>query len=149
MPVHHQVKFYDDVCNTYQKDINYLKDYVDDMENGVRNQIQLTADGKNTIFRGYTEPSADIAKVNDLWYKQLGGGAVEMMQFDGAYWQPLKVTDDVFAEEMSITKFTAGTLNAELVNLINMNAANITTGTLSGPSFLVKLTDISYAFHRP
>lgn len=133
------VKFYDDVRNTYQQDINYLKDYIDSMENGVRNQIQLTADGKNTIFRGYTEPSADIAKVNDLWYKQLGGGAVEMMQFDGAYWQPLKVTDDVFAEEMSITKFTAGTLNAELVNLINLNADNITTGTLSGVNFWVNL----------
>jgi hypothetical protein len=143
------VKFYDDVRNTYQQDINYLKDYVDDMENGVRNQIQLTADGKNTIFRGYTEPSADIAKVNDLWYKQLGGGAVEMMQFDGAYWQPLKVTDDVFAEEMSITKFTAGTLNAELVNLINMNAANITTGTLAGPSFWLNLLTSVMRFIDP
>ena len=143
------VKFYDDVRNTYQQDINYLKDYIDSMENGVRNQIQLTADGKNTIFRGYTEPSADIAKVNDLWYKQLGGGAVEMMQFDGAYWQPLKVTDDVFAEEMSITKFTAGTLNAELVNLINMNAANITTGTLAGPSFWLNLLTSVMRFIDP
>lgn len=143
------VKFYDDVRNTYQQDINYLKDYIDSMENGVRNQIQLTADGKNTIFRGYTEPSADIAKVNDLWYKQLGGGAVEMMQFDGAYWQPLKVTDDVFAEEMSITKFTAGTLNAELVNLINLNADNITTGTMSGVNFLVNLLTGVMEFTNP
>lgn len=143
------VKFYDDVRNTYQQDINYLKDYIDSMENGVRNQIQLTADGKNTIFRGYTEPSADIAKVNDLWYKQLGGGAVEMMQFDGAYWQPLKVTDDVFAEEMSITKFTAGTLNADLVNLINLNADNITTGTMSGVNFWVNLLTGEMQFTNP
>ena len=143
------VKFYDDVRNTYQTDINYLKDYVDSMENGVRNQIQLTADGKNTIFRGYTEPSADIAKVNDLWYKQLGGGAVEMMQFDGAYWQPLKVTDDVFAEEMSITKFTAGTLNAELVNLVNMNASNITTGTLTGVNMWLNLLTGEMQFTNP
>ena len=143
------VKFYDDVRNTYQQDINYLKDYIDSMENGVRNQIQLTADGKNTIFRGYTEPSADISKANDLWYKQLGGGAVEMMQFDGAYWQPLKVTDDVFAEEMSITKFTAGTLNAELVNLINLNADNITTGTMVGVNFLVNLLTGEMKFTNP
>lgn len=143
------VKFYDDVRNTYQTDINYLKDYVDDMENGVRNQIQLTADGKNTIFRGYTEPSADIAKVNDLWYKQLGGGAVEMMQFDGAYWVSLKVTDDVFAEEMSITKFTAGTLNAEMVNLVNMNADNITTGTLVGVNMWLNLLTGDMQFTNP
>ena len=119
------------------------------MENGVRNQIQLTADKKNTIFRGYTEPTADIAKVNDLWYKQLGGGAVDMMQFDGAYWQPLKVTDDVFAEEMSITKFTAGTLNAELVNLINMNANNITAGTLTGTNFWLNLLTGEMQFTNP
>ena len=42
----------------------------------------------------------------------------------------LKITDEVFAEEMSISKFTAGTLNAELVNLINLNASNIVTGDL-------------------
>ena len=133
------VKFYDDVRNTYQTDINYLKDYIDSIENGVRNQIQLTADGKNTIFRGYTEPTEGLAKDGDLWYKSLGSGAVDMMQFDGAYWQPLKITDEVFAEEMSITKFTAGTLNAELVNLINMNANNITTGTMTGVNFWVNL----------
>ena len=143
------VKFYDDVRNTYQTDINYLKDYVDSMENGVRNQIQLTADGKNTIFRGYTEPSADIAKVNDMWYKSLGSGAVDMMQFDGAYWVSLKITDDVFAEEMSITKFTAGTLNAELVNLINLNASNITTGTLVGVNMGLNLLTGGMQFTNP
>lgn len=143
------VTFYDSVRNTYQEDINYLKDYVDNIENGVRNQIQLTADGKNRIFRGYTEPSADIAKDGDMWYKQLGGGAVDMMQFDGAYWQSLKVTDDVFAEEMSITKFTAGTLNAELVNLINLNADNITTGTMSGVNFWVNLLTGEMQFTNP
>ena len=133
------VKFYDDVRNTYQQDINYLKDYIDAIENGVRNQIQLTADGKNTIFRGYTEPEAGLAKLNDLWYKNIGDGNSEMFQFDGAYWQPLKITDAVFADEMSVTKFTAGTLNAALVNLINMNADNITAGTLTGTNFWLNL----------
>ena len=143
------VKFYDDVRNTYQQDINYLKDYVDGVENGVRNQIQLTADKKNTIFRGYTEPSEGLAKSGDLWYKELGSGAVDMMQFDGAYWVSLKITDDVFAEEMSITKFTAGTLNAALVNLINLNANNITTGTLSGVNFWVNLLTGNMRFIDP
>ena len=64
------VTFYDSVRNTYQDDINYLKDYADTIVNGVRNQIQLTADSKNTIFRGYTEPTSDISKKDDLWYKR-------------------------------------------------------------------------------
>ena len=133
------VTFYDSVRNTYQEDINYLKDYADTIVNGVRNQIQLTADSKNTIFRGYTEPTSDISKKDDLWYKDLGSGNVEMFQYDGAFWVSLKITDKVFAEEMSITKFTAGTLNAALVNLINLNADNIATGTLSGTNFWVNL----------
>ena len=74
-----------------------------------------------------------------MWYKDLGSGNVEMFQYDGAFWVSLKITDKVFAEEMSITKFTAGTLNAALVNLINLNADNITTGTLTGVNFWVNL----------
>ena len=143
------VTFYDSVRNVYQEDINYLKDYVDDMENGVRNQIQLTADGKNTIFRGYTTPPEGVAKDGDMWYKSLGSGAVDMMQFDGAYWVSLKVTDDVFAEQMSITKFTAGTLNAELVNLINLNASNIVTGTLVGVNMWLNLLTGDMQFTNP
>ena len=143
------VTFYDSVRNTYQEDINYLKDYADTIVNGVRNQIQLTADSKNTIFRGYTEPSEGLAKSGDLWYKELGSGAVDMMQFDGAYWVSLKITDDVFAEEMSITKFTAGTLNAELINLINLNASNITTGTLTGVNMWLNLLTGDMQFINP
>ena len=133
------VTFYDSVRNSYAQDINYLKDYLDGEMYGIRNLVQLTADGKNTIFRGYTEPSGDLAKPKDLWYKDLGSGAVEMLQYTGVVWVPLKVTDAVFADEMSVTKFTTGTLNAELVNLINMNADNITAGTLTGTNFWVNL----------
>ena len=133
------VTFYDSVRNTYSADINYLRDYMDTTLNGVRNQIQLTADGKNTIFRGYTEPTGDVAKPKDLWYKELGSGNVEMFQYDGLVWVSLKITDAVFADEMSVTKFTSGTLNAALVNLINMNASNIATGTLTGVNFWVNL----------
>ena len=115
----------------------------------MRNQIELTADKKNTIFRGYSEPSEGLAKSGDLWYKELGSGAVDMMQFDGAYWVSLKVTDDVFAEEMSITKFTAGTLNAELVNLINLNASNIATGTLVGVHMWLNLLTGEMQFTNP
>ena len=72
-----------------------------------------------------------------------------MMQFDGAYWVSLKITDEVFAEEMSISKFTAGTLNAELVNLINLNASNITTGTLVGVNMWLNLLTGDMQFTNP
>lgn len=39
------------------------------------------------------------------------------------------VTDTIFAENMSISKFTTGTLNAADVNIINLNVANIVGNT--------------------
>lgn len=40
------------------------------------------------------------------------------------------VTDEIFAESMNISKFKVGTLNGAEVNLINLNADNIVTGTI-------------------
>lgn len=80
---------YSDVKKSYQQDISELQKYVNGMENGIRNVIQISADGKNRIFRGYTEPDISISVLNDVWYKELGSGEVEMLIFDGAYWQPL------------------------------------------------------------
>lgn len=144
--------FYKDIQNTYLRDANAeMREYVAGIENGVRNLVQLTADSKNTIFRGYTQPDISISKPKDLWYKDLGSGNVEMFQFDGILmdWVSLKITDAVFADEMSVTKFTAGTLNAELVNLINLNASNITTGTLTGPNFWLNLLTSVMRFIDP
>lgn len=39
------------------------------------------------------------------------------------------VTDEIFAENMSISKFTAGTLNAANVNLINVNVSSLVGDT--------------------
>ena len=79
---------YDDVKKDYKDDFSYLEKYINSMENGIRNTIQVASDGKSTIFRGYTEPPIDISKLNDLWFKELGSGEVEAYIFDGAYWQP-------------------------------------------------------------
>lgn len=83
--------FYDEVKNSYQQDIRHLRTYVEGMENGVRNIIQISTDGKNRIFRGYTEPPQDISKENDIWFKLLGNGREEIFVFDGAFWQPMVI----------------------------------------------------------
>lgn len=49
------------------------------------NTVQVAANGKNTIFRGPDTPVA--RKVGDLWYKPVGDGEVEMLQWDGATWK--------------------------------------------------------------
>ncbi|SDJ67749.1 phage tail spike protein [Alkalibacterium thalassium] len=49
------------------------------------NIIQTAANGKNSVFRGPTEPLA--RKVGDLWYKPVGDGEMEMYQWNGAIWE--------------------------------------------------------------
>ena len=81
--------FYDNVKNTYKQDISQIRKYVDGVENGLRNVIQASSDGKNKIFRGYTEPPIGLAKVNDLWFKPNGSGEWTVHIFDGLDWQPI------------------------------------------------------------
>lgn len=49
------------------------------------NIIQTAANGKNSVFRGPTEPLA--RKVGDLWYKPVGEGEIEMYQWNGTIWE--------------------------------------------------------------
>lgn len=49
------------------------------------NIIQTAANGKNSVFRGPTEPLA--RKVGDLWYKPVGDGEMEMYQWNGTIWE--------------------------------------------------------------
>lgn len=85
--------------------------------------IQTAANGKNKIFRGVLEPTEGMM-VNDLWYKPVGEGETMLYTWNGEIWELSKVSAGLLA----------GTLDAENgdVNLINLNASAIVTGTLSG-----------------
>lgn len=84
--------------------------------------IQTAANGKNKIFRGPIEPTEGMM-VNDLWYKPVGEGETMLYTWNGEIWELSKVSAGLLA----------GTLDAENgdVNLINLNASAIVTGTLS------------------
>ena len=45
------------------------------------NSVRLSADGKTKIFTGVNEPTA--TNINDLWYKPVEDGGVEMYRWDG------------------------------------------------------------------
>lgn len=81
--------------------------------------VQVAANGKNKVFRGATEPREGM-QVNDLWYKPVGEGEIELYQYDGTIWRLTKVSAGLLA----------GTLDADIengdVDIINMNANNIT-----------------------
>src|SRR5699024_4430342 len=85
------------------------------------NTIQTAANGKNKVFRGESEPTEGMS-LNDLWYKPVGDGETELYRYDGDKWVLEKVSVGLLG----------GTLDAENgdVDLINLNASNIVTGTL-------------------
>lgn len=83
------------------------------------NTVQLAADGTTRVFRGDEEPLN--GKENDIWFKPVGNGEVEMHIHDGVQWN---------FEELSAGSL-AGTLNFGNLNVINFIADNITGGRLN------------------
>lgn len=81
--------FYESSKKDYDKTISALQQYVTKSQNGLRNYVQISANGKNKVYRGYTEPDISLAIEGDLWFKEIGNGEQEIWIFDGAYWQPL------------------------------------------------------------
>lgn len=97
--------------------------------NSVANTALSTADGKNTVFYQASQPSTTGRKTNDVWYDTGSGNA--MYYFDGDVWVK-KVFGNNALEAISASKITAGVIDASEVSIINLDAASITTGTITG-----------------
>lgn len=114
---------YQSLSKEYESVVDEIKDYVDTMENGIYNTIRLTADGQNRIFSGYTTPDESLVKDGDLWYKPMGDGVVNMYRWVNGGWA-LALT--------SADNMVVGTLDASNVNIVNLNADNMSVGELQG-----------------
>ena len=82
------------------------------------NTVRIAADGKTKIYSGTDEPVA--SNVDDLWYKPVASGAVEMYRWNGVIWELKKTSADALA----------GTVDFATVQAINIDANSITTGSL-------------------
>lgn len=87
------------------------------------NTVQRAANGKNKVYRGIEEPLYGV--LNDLWYKPVGSGEVEMYIHNGIVWHLEKYSGDAID----------GTINFANVNGINFNANNVVSGTFDGLTF--------------
>lgn len=89
----------------------------------------IAANRKNKIYRGEQEPDSGMIP-NDLWYKPVGQGEVEMYRYDGLIWRIEKVSGGLIQ----------GVLDAESgdLDIINLNADHITTGFLEGERVLLR-----------
>lgn len=82
------------------------------------NTVRIAADGKTKIYSGIDEPIA--SNIDDLWYKPVASGAVEMYRWNGVIWELKKTSADTLA----------GTVDFATVQAINIDANSITTGSL-------------------
>lgn len=115
-------KAFDDYKEYVDRKVNPVINDVDHVINDV-NFVSLAAGKKNRVFRGPDIPESGMGE-NDIWYKPVGDGEVEMYRFDGFVWRLEKVSAGLLS----------GTLDAASgdLSIINLNANHINTGILSG-----------------
>lgn len=101
------------------------------------NSVRISADGKTKIFIGVNEPIA--TNINDLWYKPVEDGGVEMYRWDGIIWELQK----------SSAGALTGTIDFANIQAINIDANAITTGTLSGTNMWLNLITGEMQFTHP
>lgn len=126
-----RTSFYDDVKGGY-------KDLVRDVTATLNNTIEKAANGKNRVFRGVDEPLTGMVK-NDVWYKPVGAGEIEMYVYDGAYWQKEAYSADSLG----------GTANFANINAINLNLNALTTASISGANMWLNLITGTMEFTNP
>ena len=126
-----RTSFYDAVKGGY-------KDLVKDVEVTLTNTIEKAANGKNRVFRGTDEPLTGMVK-NDVWYKPVGAGEIEMYVFDGAYWQKEAYSADSLG----------GTVNFANINAINLNLNTLTTASITGANMWLNLITGEMQFTNP
>lgn len=126
-----RTSFYDAVKSGY-------KDLVKDVEVTLNNTIEKAANGKNRVFRGVDEPLTGMVK-NDVWYKPVGAGEIEMYVFDGAYWQKEAYSADSLG----------GTVNFANINAINLNLNTLTTASITGANMWLNLITGEMQFTNP
>ena len=92
---------------------------------------QLTADGKNKIFRQNNAPTTAESSAGDLWYDQDDGN--KMYRYVGSptnAWAQAVVLGTNAVANLNASVITAGTIDANTISVVNLNAANISTGAL-------------------
>ena len=101
---------------------------IQDLQQNIYQTIETAANGKNRVFRGVEEPVTGMIK-NDVWYKPVNDGEIEMYVFDGAYWQKEAYSADSLG----------GTVNFANINAINLNLNTLTTASITGANMWLNL----------
>lgn len=111
---------------------------IQDLQQNIYQTIETAANGKNRVFRGIDEPITGMIK-NDVWYKPVNDGEIEMYVFDGATWNKEAYSADSLG----------GTVNFANINAINLNLDALTTATITGANMGLNLVIGELQFTNP
>ena len=111
---------------------------IQDLQQNIYQTIETAANGKNRVFRGVEEPATGMIK-NDVWYKPVNDGEIEMYVFDGATWNKEAYSADSLG----------GTVNFANINAINLNLDALTTATITGANMWLNLVTGEMQYTNP
>jgi hypothetical protein len=89
---------------------------------------QLTADGKNKVYRQPTMPTTGPFTEGDLWFDTDDDN--KFYRYTAGAFSAFTLGDNALAS-LSANKLTAGTIDASVITVSNLNAGNISTGVLA------------------
>lgn len=130
-PFNNEYVFGDEVNRSAYKEVqNIIHKNNENIFEYVNGKVIGAANGINKVYFGKEFPTK--AMKGDLFYKYIGINEkgeqdIEMWEFDGSTWN--KIVDTAMADADRLVK---GRIDAGKINVINLNAANITTGILRG-----------------
>jgi hypothetical protein len=90
---------------------------------------QASADGKNNIYYSTTAPSGTSYITGDTWFDTDDG--YKIYTWNGTAWSGFELGSNAIAS-ISATKILAGSLAANVIVTSNLDAGQITAGTLTG-----------------
>ena len=88
---------------------------------------QMSANGKNKIYRGSSQPTGSSLAKGDVWFDTAHDNKIH--RYNGSSWAAVLIGDDAL-DTFSANHITAGTIDASQVTVSNLDAGNITTGTI-------------------
>lgn len=108
-------------------------------------KAQTTADGKNLIYRGPTEPAHDGLKPGDLWWKQAANSThvTQILTWDGTKFARFDLaandivavgtisTSHLASNSVTTDKLVSGSVNADKLAANSVNAGKIVAGAIT------------------
>lgn len=116
------------------------------------NKVSDKANGAGKIYRQKDRPMGADIQQGDLWYQPVYNSALQreevtMYQYqrDGGIGKWVEVIDVQLGDADNLTR---GEINAKVINLINLNADEIVTGSIRGKNLKINLDTGSVEFQK-